>query len=143
MTLNEYMKTANEEYKNQQKEKVKVNETAFNRAFLLSIGQCEYTEKEFINLLLVILSPNGEYNALAPDRMRLSLSNALHNHYLLKIDWSGNKPQITEDFEVWYNLQTRELSAVKQHSFDTCDLWVKLNDYRILDGVQWCDLVEK
>lgn len=145
MTLSKYLETANEKYKLQQKENGKdaINETAFNRVFLLTIGECEYTEKEFINLLLVILSPNGDYNALDHDRMRLTLSNALHNHYLLKIDWRGVKPQIKESYEVWYNLNTKELTAQKHNDFDDCGEWVKVRDYRILDGVKWCDLVEK
>lgn len=140
MTLNEYMKTANEEYRNQQKENGEVEETAFNRSFLLSIGDCEYTEKELFDLLLLFVCGN---NALNADTNHSAIESELHNRYLLKIDYSGVKPQIKEDFKVWLNLDKKELSAKRYDSF-YCDYdWVEIEDYRILDGVYWYDLVEK
>lgn len=143
MTLDEYMRNANEEYKNQQKENGEIDETAFNRSILLSIGDCEYTEKEFFDLLLVFISQKCGNEALNADRTHFMIESELHNRYLLTIEYRGNKPQIKEDFEVWLNLQTRELSAQKHISFGDCGEWVKVRDYRVLDGIYWYDLVEK
>ena len=143
MTLDEYMKTANEKYRKKQRENIEIDETAFNRDFLLSIGQCEYTEKEFYDLLNLFVSPKSENNAINGVIKRSTIDDELHHRFLLKIEYRGNKPLITEDCQVWLNLRTKELSAQKHFTFGECGEWVIVRDYQLLNDVKWNDLIER
>jgi hypothetical protein len=71
------------------------------------------------------------------------LAVEIKNKFLLAIGWHNGKPAITESFEVWLNLDTMELSAVKPYdAFTENDNCVLLEDYRKVNtAINWRELV--
>lgn len=111
-------------------------ETARN--ILLGMPAVDCSKQEFIDLLCLLLDSkqrNADIDRLAEE---------IKGKYLLAIGWSNGKPAVSECFQVWLNLDTMELSAVKPYdAFIENDNCVLLEDYRKVEtAINWRDLVE-
>lgn len=136
MTIKEYLELKNKTFQECQE----MDEREFAREALLDFNNhnIECTEDEFCAFLWCMVA---EKQALKPLGVE-ETAKQLHNKYLVSAFWNNGKPKIEESFEVWFNLESDEISVEKPlDAFGENDSCVKIEDYRIIDGINWKDLV--
>ena len=113
-----------------------IDKRQFNRNFLLSLNDLDFTQEEKRQCcLLAIGETNIETNFAI-------IWKQIYEYYMLSIGTEDNI-NIQENYGCFYNQKNHTLSTKSAEGFEEdndSDIWI--SDYRVLEGVHWDQIAE-